>query len=161
MAPAAYSDKMGDSLRRITQIGVVVSELDKAVEAMENVFGARPDRFLASDALPRTYRGRQVICKTRIALYHFANIEIELVEPVSAESVWSDYLKEKGCGVQHIKFSVSDFDRAGLELESSGYLAEMTGDSELVPGLKWAYFDTQEDIGFSVEIFNDSPPPEH
>ncbi|MEA4969663.1 MAG: VOC family protein [Candidatus Pelethousia sp.] len=147
---------MKNLLTEISQIGVAVSDLEAAIAAMRCIFGVEPDEFLGPSNAPRLYHGRKVACETKIALYRFANIEIELIEPVCGESVWSDFVRDKGTGVQHLKFSVDSFAAAAAQLGAAGYLPEMEGDSaRTVPGLKWAYFDTGRDLGYSVEIFND------
>ncbi|MEG0751257.1 MAG: VOC family protein [Oscillospiraceae bacterium] len=147
---------MANRFTEISQIGIAVSNLDLGMKAMERVFGAQPDEFLNSSNSTRYYHGRPVFCSTKIAIYHFANIEIELIEPVDGEGVWQDFVREKGSGVQHIKFSVPSYDEAAHVLEDAGYHMSMNGSSaRAIPGLKWAYFDTDRDLGFSLEIFND------
>lgn len=139
----------------ISQIGMVVPNLEKAIDAMKRVFDAEPDKFMGASPNAKFYYGQQVDSETRIALYHFANLELEFIEPVSGQGVWHDFLRDKGPGVHHLKFSVADLDGAKDGILKAGYHESMNGDSAFKEGLKWSYFDTDVDLGFALELFND------
>lgn len=142
-------------LRTISQIGVVVPDLDLVIGAMKRIFGALPDTVAGPSDKSKYYYGRQVDSVTRIALYQFANIELEFIQPVSGEGVWQDFLREKGAGVHHVKFSVSDMDQAGRAVREAGYTESMCGDSAFREGLRWSYIETGQDLGFALELFDD------
>ena len=73
-------------LRTISQIGVVVPDLDLVIGAMKRIFGALPDTVAGPSDKSKYYYGRQVDSVTRIALYQFANIELEFIQPVSRKN---------------------------------------------------------------------------
>lgn len=139
----------------IAQIGIVVENMETTIGAMKNLFHMLPDTESRAKRL-RHYGGKDVEVEAKIATYQFANIEVEFIEPVSGESLWHDYLREHGSGAHHIQFSVSDYEEAVSDFQKAGYQVSMSGDSvRAIPGLKWAYFDTERDLGLSMEVFND------
>lgn len=149
------NDRKGSEMRIISQIGIVVPDLDKAIDAVKRIFDAEPDRFMGASPNAKFYYGQQVDSETRIALYHFANLELEFIEPVSGQGVWHDFLRDKGPGVHHLKFSVADLDEVKDGILKAGCHESMNGDSAFKEGLKWSYFDTDNALGFALELFND------
>ena len=64
---------------------------------------------------------------------------LELIQPVS-ESLWSQFLKEHGEGIQHIAFGVSNYDEVVSRFLEHGYPMVTSASYK---GLRWCYFQTQ------------------
>lgn len=101
---------------RLTQIGVVVKDMDQAIERLTSL-GIGP--FYSKMPSPEArslYRGQPFNANGRVILKaaQLGNVELELVQPVAGGSPHRDYLEEKGEGIQHIAFSV---DNLGEEVE--------------------------------------------
>lgn len=81
--------------------------------------------------------------------------ELELIEPVNGESVWKDFLKEKGEGIHHLKFEVESINETIREFQKMGVECTQYG-SAVGPnaGKTWAYFDTVKQLGYVTEILN-------
>lgn len=143
------------------QIGVVVRDLDRTIEVLEGVLGLGPFQTMTWPPADRTdiqkiYRGKSGNFAARMAFAQLGPIELELIQPLQGESTWSDFLKEHGEGIHHIRFNVADVDpvieymaRHGIEVTQMG--------SGLRPGTTWANFSTESKVGFTIEIMNALP----
>ena len=143
-------------LKMITQVGVVVKDLDKAVEGMRQIFGCEPDLTGSTPPRGRYFRGKPAEFSCKMAIYQFANIDIELIEPEYGESIWTEFLDKGQHGLHHIRFSVDDFKGTVADMESRGAKVSMQGESlRNIKGLGYAYFDTEDILDYIVEIFNE------
>jgi len=68
-----------------------------------------------------------------------AAIKLELLEPLNEESILAQFLREKGEGLHHIAFSVSNLDEVITKLKAQGVEMLLGG---RVEGLRLAYMDT-------------------
>src|SRR4051812_13067329 len=77
---------------------------------------------------------------------------IDLIQPVSGNSIYSDFLDQHGSGgVHHVAYTVpeADFEREFEELSSKGCRVVQT---LRLPVARVAYFDTRREIGVMTEI---------
>ena len=86
-----------------------------------------------------------------LAFVELGPIELELVQPLRGDSIYRDFLETKGQGLHHLLFDVSDVHEAAARLQARGIEMLQSG-SGLVEGTQWAYFDTEETLGFVVEV---------
>ena len=146
---------MENKLTNISQVGLCVRDLDAVVEGMEKVFGLRPDRYGETPKTKRFYKGKEAEFGARLAFYNFANIEIELMQPIYGDSDWVRFLSEGNEGLHHFRFSVDDFQGVVDTMKERGIEVLMEGLSIKSDKLRWALFDTTDLIKFPVEIFNE------
>ena len=144
----------GNRLTMIAQVGLVVSDLDKVMRALENMLGVKPDRLAIVHPNSGKYRGQDADYQARIAWYGFANIELEFIQPLSGESIWSDHLKENNTALHHIRFNVKDYEAAVRGFANHGMPVYQSGKVALDPRFKWAYFDSEPVLGFVAEILS-------
>jgi methylmalonyl-CoA/ethylmalonyl-CoA epimerase len=78
----------------------------------------------------------------------------ELVEPLDEDSVYAQFLAERGPGVHHIGMGVRRYDDTLAELGSRGHEVILGGEYN---GLSFAYLSTDRDLGVVTEIFSGSP----
>lgn len=111
---------MAESLfSRLRQVGVVVKDLDKAIEYYESL-GIGPFRRLSLDALTdKMQYGKPYDFKMRVALAQMGPVELELIQPVDAP-LQQDFLDAKGEGINHVAFSVDDINKAEAILVKNG-----------------------------------------
>lgn len=144
------------------QIGIIVRDLEPLLENFRDILGM--DGFRIAEFPParagmpmREYHGRQGDFVGRFCFYDWGNIELELIQPVSGESVWMDYLKAtpNGLGIHHIKFMVDHHEPTDGYFEELGIPCVTAGEG-VGPnsGRIWKFFDTFGKLGFDVEILN-------
>jgi len=105
---------------RLIQVGVVVKDLDKAVERL-SFLGIGPfTPMLLPPEAEQQFRGKPLDAKFKISGATLGEIVLELIQPVEGESPHREFLDSKGEGIQHIAFAVDDLDREVAKLTKQG-----------------------------------------
>jgi len=144
------------------QIGAVVADIDKTIEVLTRVFGLGPFRIIdwpppGRQALERFYHGQPAKFTGRLAFTELGDIELELIQPGEGPSAWADFLAQHGPGLHHIRFNTEDDLTPALQyLQSQGIGAAQMG-LGLRPGTIFVNLDTEEQVGFGIEIFKAVP----
>src|SRR4030095_14981482 len=120
--------KIDDTLAKLefAQIGWVVPDISATVKFLEKSLGVsfpEPYRYSAED-LNIKYYGKVVASDGLTTQTYNGGAFIELIQPLSGQSVFHDYLaKYPGGGVQHLAFRlpVSGFDRVVDDITKQGY----------------------------------------
>lgn len=140
---------------RISQVGLVVKDLAKVVEGIERVLGVKPDVYGETPDSGKKYRGKDEDFCAKLAFYRFANIEIELIQPIRGESIWKEFLDSGREGLHHIRFSTDSFQNVEDAMKEKNIDLLMEGRSIGGPKMRWGCFDTEDDMKFILEIFNE------
>ena len=145
-----------DLVDKIIQLGVVVPDLEKAMEGMRRILGAEPVFVKLMDYPWVEYFGERVDGKARIASYHLG-IELEIMEPVGdCDVAWKDHLRDApgpGYALHHVRFNdVDDVEEFTALMAERGIKVYQEGASVVNPGGKFVYYDTREDLGFVIEV---------
>jgi methylmalonyl-CoA/ethylmalonyl-CoA epimerase len=146
----------------INHICVVTGDLDRAVRTWADRYGIGPWRLYRYDTSSMTARvGReQVEFEMRVALCQLANARVELIQPLDDNrSPYARSLTEHGGAdhIHHVRFDVESYDESAAELRRLGAdtifdAAFRSGDAAADERLWATYFDTADDLGFTVEI---------
>lgn len=89
----------------ITQVGIVVADLDKAVRAYHSTFGWGPWRIFdiePPDHRAVTLRGEAVESGFRIAIATLGRLDLELIEPLAGPGQHREFLEATGGGINHV-----------------------------------------------------------
>lgn len=141
----------GVKLPPVEQIGIVVDNLDKAVEHFTALFGWGPFRIREIDVQGFTFRNRPGRCRLKMAFARSGPIEIELIQALEGETPHSEFLKQKGEGLHHLRFRVDNYDELLTDLSREE--VQPVFHQEL-PGLaSFAYLDTDRIGGVTFELF--------
>jgi methylmalonyl-CoA/ethylmalonyl-CoA epimerase len=144
----------------LAQIGWVVPDIHAAVKFLSNALGiagfSQPEHIRAQD-LNMSYYGQVVAGDWLTTQTYNGGTFIELVQPVSGQSMFHDYLaKYPAGGTQHLAFRlpVSDFNRVTGDLREQGYAVISEVDH---PIARMAFFDTYQTLGVATEIMGITP----
>lgn len=144
----------------LAQIGWVVPDIHTAVKFLTNALGIagfpQPEHIRAQD-LGMTYYGKAVAGEWLTTQTYNGGSFIELIQPVSGQSMFHDYLaRYPAGGVQHLAFRlpVSEFNRVTGELREQGYAVISEVDH---PIARMAFFDTYQMLGVATEIMGVTP----
>lgn len=144
----------------LAQIGWVVPDIDAAVKFLANALGIagfpQPEHIRAQD-LDMTYYGKVVDGEWLTTQTYNGGTFVELIQPVSGQSMFHDYLaRYPAGGAQHIAFRlpVSGFDRVTGDLREQGYAIISEVDH---PIARMAFFDTYQTLGVVTEIMGITP----
>ncbi|MBW2275140.1 MAG: VOC family protein [Deltaproteobacteria bacterium] len=86
-----------------------------------------------------SYRGRPSDSAAHLSIGFLRGSQIELIEPVRGESLYTEFLAEKGPGLHHLAFDVPDFAGTVAALGEQGL--ELLAQGRVGPGSEFAYFD--------------------
>ncbi|MBV8709353.1 MAG: VOC family protein, partial [Acidobacteriaceae bacterium] len=79
------------------------------------------------------------------------SLELELIQPLEGTSAYGEFLESHGEGIHHVLFETPDMDAALDEFAQHGVTVLKTG-TGIRPGTKWALLDTQDLVGFLIEL---------
>jgi catechol 2,3-dioxygenase-like lactoylglutathione lyase family enzyme len=125
------------------QIAWVTRDLDATERVLTTLLGAKkwvrmPEVHFAPDAC--TFRGEPADFVASISLSYAGATQLELIAPVSGESIYTEFLDTAGPGLHHICVeapSVDDFDAALAEAEANG--APVVQQGVMAGGMRFAY----------------------
>jgi len=139
----------------LAQIGWVVPDIHAAAKFLGTTLGIagfpQPEHIRAQD-VGMTYYDQTVAGEWLTTQTYNGGTFIELIQPVSGQSMFHDYLtKYAAGGTQHIAFRlpVSNFDRVTSDLREQGYAIISAVDH---PIARMAFFDTYKTLGVATEI---------
>lgn len=146
------------SLPPISQIGVIVKDMKKAVNYYSSIFGIgpfsvfelKPERFWIMEKPANHTNLRLLVGKGM-----WGNIEFELIQPFEERSLWKEFLDTHGEGMHHLAFNVPNFDEWFEKLKGEGFQPMIISESYLpnIKGnVKSCYFDTRRVGGIIFEI---------
>jgi len=138
-------------LPEVSQIGVVVEDLDRAVAFYQSVFGMGPFRIQEAEAPNVWDRGKEKRIKARLAFADLGQVEIEFIHILEGDSVHLEFLREHGEGLHHLGFRVKDFQAKLEQAKAMGFEVLQTGPL----GRFYAYLDTRRHGGIIVELIED------
>ncbi|MFW6003455.1 MAG: VOC family protein [Halanaeroarchaeum sp.] len=129
----------------ITQIGIVVRDLDAGMERYAAVLGLTDwevHRFEPPTLTDTTVYGEAQEYSMALALGFLGETMIELIEPLTGESLYTEHLAEHGEGLHHVAcFAFDDPWAVVEEFEAVGMPVIQSGD---YGGTPYWYFDTRE-----------------
>lgn len=145
-------------LKQIIHLGIVVADLEKAVDIYENKLGIGPWKiddprpFFSQMDIKHSGEKNQLNINT--AMFKGDGYEIELVMPVG-EGFYQDWLNEHGPGLHHVKFAGAHYDDVvNTAKEISGrepYLDARFPDGNPI----CAYADLIKEAGLIIEVGGD------
>lgn len=144
------------------QIGIIVKDLDELLKNLEEILGVKDFRIASfppegCENVTREYHGKQGTFTGKFCFFDWGNIELELIQPISGDSVWFDYLEKtpNGKGIHHIKF-MTDHHEPVIEHFAKLEIPCVTKGEGVGPntGRIWSFYDTFEQLGFDVEVLN-------
>jgi methylmalonyl-CoA/ethylmalonyl-CoA epimerase len=142
------------------QIGWVVPDIHASVKFLSGTLGIAgfpaPEHVSAQD-LNMSYYGEVVAGDWLTTQAYNGGTFIELIQPLSGQSMFHDYLaKYPAGGTQHLAFRlpISGFDKVAGELRQQGYEVMSEVDH---PIARMAFFDTYKTLGVATEIMGITP----
>jgi hypothetical protein len=137
------------SLGNVTQIGLVVRNMEDAVQAWSAMLGVPAPEIIITDPVEvaqTEYQGEPSTARAKLAFFHLGQVDIELIEPMGEPSTWKDQLDAHGTSLHHIAFQIKGMKEQiaalGLPLVQKG---EYTGG-------RYAYLDGTEHLGTVIEL---------
>ena len=144
-------DKPAVNLPPVYQIGIVVQDMDRALEYYGSTFGWGPFRVRELEMKGFSYKGRRGDCRLRLARSRQEHIEIELIQVLEGETPHTDFLRRKGEGLHHLGIRVDDLEATLAGLAQHG-IRPLFSHSYPDIGLHFAYLDSDRAGGVMLEL---------
>jgi catechol 2,3-dioxygenase-like lactoylglutathione lyase family enzyme len=148
---------------KFAHAALVVKDMDKAVKSFE-ALGAGPiPPFLGGPGMPfsgKTVRGKpsDYDMDLRLARGDIGGLKLELIQPLKGNSVYHEFLEEKGEGLHHLAFMVEDIDAEIADMAGKGFKVVQTG---AMPNTRWVYLESREPGGMLIELCQAPKGPPH
>jgi catechol 2,3-dioxygenase-like lactoylglutathione lyase family enzyme len=136
----------------VTQIGIVVEDIEETRQAYADLFGMETPKIIETDGYSKTnahYRGEPTQGRAKLAFIRLENITIEIIEPIGGPSTWREFLDEHGEGIHHIAFRVEDMDKTIAMLETKGGELVQRGD---FTGGSYSYVESHDKLKTIIEL---------
>ena len=133
-------------------IGVVVRNMDKAIEHFESL-GIGPFEELKESPIKeriRVGKSRVDDIRLKVMVAPLGPVRLEVIQPLKGESVHQKFLDDKGEGLQHLCFHTDDLEGDHAKLTDMGY--KMIHGARFEDGGGSYYYDTGRVGGITVEI---------
>jgi methylmalonyl-CoA/ethylmalonyl-CoA epimerase len=136
----------------ITQIGIVVRDIEKSSKEFAEFFGVPVPKWVQTDPLDKAqtvFRGAPSAARAKLAFMRFGSLDIELIEPDTKPSTWREHLDSRGEGVHHIAFVIEGMKEKVAALEAHGFPLQQKGE---YTGGRYAYIETARTLKTIVEL---------
>jgi len=155
MDKAEISNRTGLDLsgEKIIQISLVVKDTEKVAKRFSDIFGVswklydlEPEEIVLHD---KTLRDGG--CHLKIAIGAFGGRSLKLVQPVSGQNSYAEFLQNNGEGFYTLSLgTLVNHDQVVSALKKTGISIEMQGD--LGNGARFSILETTEDLGCRFEL---------
>ena len=146
-------------LKKVLQIGIAVKDLNKTMRTYADEYGIGPWKIYEfnPDTVEDMIRDdKRLDQRFRIALCNnIGDIEMELIEPLDDKSLYAEFIKEHGEGIQHLAYEVEDYDKAMEFFRSKGLVATQQG--KWFGKFLYTYLGTEKDLKHTIEIYKSDP----
>ena len=136
----------------LTQIGLVVGNIEEAVRAWSSLLGVPPPAIIITDTVERAhteYQQRPTPARAKLAFFPLGQVTLELIEPIGEPSTWRDQLTASGQSLHHIAFEIKGMAEQITVLSEQGLPLLQRGDYD---GGRYAYLDGHQRFGAVVEL---------
>lgn len=127
----------------VTQIAWVTADIEATEKFLSTGFGAgtwtrmNDIRFAPEDC---TLRGEPADFTIHVSLTYVGDLQLEVIQPVAGDSIYSEFLAANGPGLHHVCFDVHDMDVALGRAAELGLGVHQAG-SMMGGEIKFAYLD--------------------
>lgn len=145
-------------LSNICQIGIIVKDLTSSMERFSQILGIGPFKVYTvdTDKLPGIYyRGRPANYVAKVGMAEVCSWELELIQHISGESIYKEFLERFGEGPQHVGIVVDDYEREYEKLIKRYSQPIMGGP---IPGKnrtgRFDYFESESELSTIIELLD-------
>lgn len=106
------------------QVSIVVKDAETVAKNYWNILGIGPWNIYSWEeplVYDHKYHGEPAWVKAKVAQAQVGPVQIELYQPIEGNSIYGDFLRERGEGMHHISFFVDNADETAEELVKEGF----------------------------------------
>jgi methylmalonyl-CoA/ethylmalonyl-CoA epimerase len=134
------------------QVAYVVRDIEASEAWLQKIMGVPAWTRMANMNFGDecSHRGRPADYSAHLSIGYLRDIQIELIEPTRGESLYTEFLADRGPGLHHVAFDVPDFGATVDALSANGL--ELLAKGRVGPGSEFAYFDCEMEGASVIEI---------
>lgn len=143
-----------EQFKRITQIGIVVKDIEKTRANWAKLLGVKEQPIVETEgweATNATFKGKPSKARAKLTFFQFENIVLELIEPIGKPSTWQEFCDKTGGGLHHVAFNVEDLDGTLEKFGKAGIGIEQKGDYK---GGCYTYMGSTGKLGGIIELLH-------
>jgi methylmalonyl-CoA/ethylmalonyl-CoA epimerase len=95
----------------LKHIGIAVNDINETLKVFEKTLGLKHEKTVTLDER-----------KLKIALLELGEVQIELLEPMDKEGTIAKFLQNRGEGIHHIAFKVTEIENTLAQLKKKGIM---------------------------------------
>lgn len=150
---------------RLSQVALVVRDLRVSMKHFWEELGVGPWKiwtFNSQNLDDMTLHGKPSEYSFKVGVAYLGDISIELVQPLSGESIFKEFLDTRGEGIHHLKCSSENAEALVQTFKKNGGKVLQ---SARIGDAAFHYLDTESELGFILELatgraLRDRPPEE-
>lgn len=130
----------------IRQVSLVVKDVQKIAENYWNILGIGPWDIYELNAPMLSevvYHGKPVQVSMKLGVAMMGGVQLGLIEPISGDSIFRDFLVKYGEGLHHLQFTADNVDETTQMMSKEGFPPLMTG---RIGDSPFAFYDTVDDL---------------
>lgn len=136
----------------VYQLGYVVKDIEPVTKYYESTFGIGPfSPPMDVDMTGAILRGKPISTQIRVTFAQSGSVQVELIQPLEGESLYTEFLAKNGDGIHHLAFEVEDLPVWRAEFAKRGLEPIYYQDMGF---MEFAYFDTSDFGGLMVELID-------
>lgn len=135
-------------LTNLSHIGIAVEDADKTLGFLSSIWriGKPMDTTIYTPAKEDLFYGEPFTAK--LVQIKFGAVNLELLQPIEGDSIWKKFIEEKGEGIHHVAFGVSNYDEICKRFDELGHKLLI---SAVFHGERWCYYQTSPG-GMCIEL---------
>lgn len=125
-------------LMNLSHIGIAVKDAQKTIDFLSSVWNIGPPEV--NDYYPKPeemFHGEAFAVK--LVFVKFGPMTFELLQPLDDKSIWYKFIQEKGEGIHHVAYGVSNYDDLTKTFDQQGHKLLVAASFQ---GCRWCYYDT-------------------
>lgn len=130
------------NLTNLAHLGVVVKDVEKTLDFISSVWNIGTPEIIVYSPTNEKVAGKPYSGKPfrmKVAFIKFGTLMVELLQPLDEHSLYFDFIKNKGEGLHHIAWGISNYDEMVSLLNRQGHPMLIEASYK---GERWCYFDT-------------------
>ncbi|MBY9010420.1 MAG: VOC family protein [Candidatus Lokiarchaeota archaeon] len=134
---------------KVDQLGFVYKDIEKQARIFETLFNVPKFAILPETTDIVKYRGKDGEVNTKIAFSRQLGLQIELIQHISGECIYKEFIDQGREGFHHISLFIENIEAYIEYFEKQGYEMIYYG---RIGKRVYAYFDTEETLGMYFEV---------
>lgn len=125
-------------LANLSHVGIAVKDAEKTIEFLSSIWNlGSPEVFDYRPKPEEMFFGDEFAVK--LVFVKFGPVQLELLQPLDDKSIWAKFITEKGEGIHHVAFGVSNYDEMVEKFDAQKHKLLVAASFE---GCRWCYYDT-------------------